>query len=190
MQEYNLDNLVGKEVLLYGICGDLFKISVDGEELILRALEDPEDGYRSSLDKVEVVSKEDLDTNPVFFGFPFKTKCLKDFSKDYSFRGHSFIDEDNWEFLTIGTMDYDDYYPCYIFSWSPKPPKHEILESELKEYKLQLYQLEQDYKRKVITYTNAEKELKDKNTQIECMKCKIKGLEQGIELSKEVYGVK
>lgn len=82
--------------------------------VIFEALEDENDGYRSSLSHVKVISTS----------APLRQKLaeiqvqkLKTNDNDL----FQLVDtEDSHVWLEFGTNDWDDYYPCFIFNVNPK----------------------------------------------------------------------
>ena len=119
----------GKYVNFYGVDGNTFKIG----NVVFEALEDEKDGYRSSLDKV-VVSTQN---NVIFSECPLsQVKLIKTDSSYHSFSSHSFVgyalvDKQNHTWLEVGTDNYDDYYPCFIFRYLPEPVVSEPVVSEI-----------------------------------------------------------
>jgi len=113
--------LVGSEVDYYGADeGDnAFKV----DEVVFKALEDPDDGYRSYLGTINYSE----DHNSIFFRAPIARVRIEAFdcedgSRDD--RGYRFVDvEDGHVWLEFGTKDYNDYYPYFIFRHSPKNGK-------------------------------------------------------------------
>lgn len=103
----------------FGVDGNAFKVG----GAALEAVEDPDDGYRSCL--------KELRTAPdgsIFFRSPVARVCVRVVSQTcdrsaghyYSFRGWELVDADEHRWLRVGTIDYDDYYPCFTFEYSPR----------------------------------------------------------------------
>jgi hypothetical protein len=114
--EINFNELVGHEARLY--------LSLDINTFILgtvkfEVLEDEQDGYRSSMDKVAILDdKVDIRRQQ----FLAKVKVL---SSDIGFQ---IVDaDDNHLWLEFGTEDTDSYYPLFVFRWTPKPSIEEIM---------------------------------------------------------------
>lgn len=96
----------------YGVDGNQFKLG----DFVYEAIEDESDGYRSYLESVEVRGG-----NGIFFGQPLDKVILKEVDDGYfdGFELRSATDEKHvW--LRFGTDNYDDYYPCFTFTYSPK----------------------------------------------------------------------
>lgn len=117
------EDLVVKEFYFYGVDNNSFKIGVH----IFEAEEDEDDGYRSFLRSVEVKDPAGL----IFFGTPIATVRVADLDEISSDRyetrplhdGYQLIDvDDGHVWLRFGTDVSDDYYPCFIFDYMPKPP--------------------------------------------------------------------
>ncbi len=100
----------------YGVDANSFRISFGGEKITLEAVEDPDDGYRSYLECIRV-SKEN---NLIFNNIPYaliKIVITNDSGyQGFEFRG--FDDDHVW--LRVGTNLYDDYYPYFVFEYTPK----------------------------------------------------------------------
>lgn len=100
--------------VFYGVCGNEFKLG----DTIWEAVEDPDDGYRSYLD---CIKKRESDG--IFFRHPLATVKVieKKAYENQDFEGWAFVDIfDNHEWLVVGTEDYNDYYPCFVFYYQPK----------------------------------------------------------------------
>lgn len=136
-----LDTLLGGTYEFYGVDGHSFCIGVNGARMVLEAVEDPGDGYRSYFGcfKTSEVGK-------IFFREPialvrFKTGGLstrcdwmwareseEEISEEVStqksreaFSGWVLEDAQySHTWLTIGTDYGEDYYPCFTFRYSPR----------------------------------------------------------------------
>ena len=115
--------LVGSEVDYYGADDAEHTFKVD--DVIFKALEDPDDGYRSYLGTINYSE----DSNSIFFRAPIARVRIKSFNgqrvpgldDDTPYHGYRFVDvEDGHVWLEFGTKDYDDYYPYFVFRHSPK----------------------------------------------------------------------
>jgi len=105
-----LDKLVGQEFDFYGVDNNSFKLG----DTVFEALEDEDDGYRSSLGSIEVKDPEGL----IFFQTVIARVRVENAP---NIDGHQLVDiDDGHVWLEIGTSDYDDYYPCFVFSYHPK----------------------------------------------------------------------
>lgn len=106
----------------FGVDGNCLKL--DGS--VFEAVEDPDDGYRSSLDYVEPRSAE----GKVFFGQPVDTvrleegPALNDGDRDAPYgQFHGWVlrsVKDGHVWLWFGTDNYDDYYPGFVFRYCPR----------------------------------------------------------------------
>ena len=113
--------LEDKEFYFYGVINNKFKI----DDLVFEALEDPNDGYRSSLGAVVVT-----DDNGNYHKRPLaKVKMIYDDSGEDLL--HKLIDVDtNHLWLTIGTGEFGDYYPYFMFRFNPDITQHDYVEVE------------------------------------------------------------
>ena len=116
--------LEGKTFYFYGVVNNMFKL----DELVFEALEDPDDGYRSSLGAILV--REDT---KLFHRLPI-AKVIVDGINNGSMDkggidGHVLRDVDtNHIWLKIGTGDTDDYYPYFAFNYTPDRTQTAYLE--------------------------------------------------------------
>ena len=110
--------LVGSEVDYYGADGAEHTFKVD--DVIFKALEDPDDGYRSYLGTINYSE----DDHSIFFRTPIARVRIEGFDgrvDGVPFHGYRFIDvEDGHMWLEFGTKDFEDYYPYFIFRHVPK----------------------------------------------------------------------
>lgn len=92
------------------------KFELDG--IIYMATENPDDGYRSYMNELEIISE------PLKFKIPqMQVVCVHETRGEYSSKSDilSFIDVENGKvFLRIGTENTDDYYPYCLFEYKPK----------------------------------------------------------------------
>ena len=104
------------EGAFYGACHDYFRVG----DTLFRAVEDEYDGYRSALD--ELLRETVTDSAEGLFNQPIAMVKVVRVDTDESFDGYHVIDaDDGHRWLEAGT-DYEcDYYPVYVFSYSPKP---------------------------------------------------------------------
>lgn len=108
--------LVGYSWDFFGVENNIFVIGAGNNIIAFEALEDPDDGYRSHLDKIESVSLKNIiyNRNPIA-----EIKIVE--IEENSFHGYHFIDvKDNHIWLKVGTDNWDDYYPCFQFDFHPK----------------------------------------------------------------------
>lgn len=108
------DTLVGQVLPFYGVDNNCFKIG----EWVFEAVEDENDGYRSMMDEVrEITTPSGL----IFFRDPVAmVKVSTVFDVASSMVGYALDDESGHRWLLFGTENYDDYYPCFIFSYAAK----------------------------------------------------------------------
>lgn len=101
----------GEFVPFNGVCDTCFKLA----GIVFEAVEDPNDGYRSYLETIQVRSEANL----TFSRIPFAKVQVKNWS-DGSFTGYALVDRGGHVWLKVGTDNTDDYYPCFTFSYDPK----------------------------------------------------------------------
>lgn len=110
------EDTVGMEFDFYGVCNNEFKLG----DTVFEAVEDPDDGYRSYLESVEV-----RESNGLFFRSPLARVRVEEANAvrpgDHD-EGWRMVDvEDGHEWLFVGTNHYDGYYPYFVFRYTPKP---------------------------------------------------------------------
>lgn len=92
------------------------KFELDG--IIYMATENPDDGYRSYMNELEIINE------PLKFKIPqMQVVCVHDTKDEHGDKSDilSFIDEKNGKvFLRIGTENTDDYYPYCLFEYKPE----------------------------------------------------------------------
>ncbi|MBI4450162.1 hypothetical protein HY634_03825 [Candidatus Uhrbacteria bacterium] len=114
------EETVGKEFNFYGVDGLKFKLG----KSVFEAVEDPDDGYRSLLGSVEVRHLSGC----LFFQRPVARVRVVEVndergSNQRDFVGFHLVDvADGHVWLRLGTDDYDDYYPGFVFTYQPKAP--------------------------------------------------------------------
>lgn len=109
-----LDDLVGKIVPFYGVDNLRFKLG----KIVFEAIEDENDGYRSSLGSIEV----NAEPSDIFFKRPIAhviVESVQDVFEGFILRDSK---DEKHEWLRIGTDDTDDYYPSFVFDYTPKAP--------------------------------------------------------------------
>lgn len=111
----NFDDMVGKEFDFYGVDNNAFKL----DDTVFEAIENPDDGYRSMLDSVEVKDPTGL----IFFSVPVARVKVEKVEDSRMFTSYVLRGLDGHAWLDIGTSDVDDYYPCFVFSYSPRSPE-------------------------------------------------------------------
>jgi hypothetical protein len=114
--------LVGKTFYFYGTFNNLFKI----DDMVLEAIEDPDDGYRSHLGAIchNTTHKAKFHKRPLarveLVEFEGNLNDLKLDTYGSPFHGYILRDVDtNHIWLVVGTDNVDDYYPCFKFWYNP-----------------------------------------------------------------------
>ena len=111
------DELVGKILDLRGVDGNF--VSLDG--MAWEAIEDHDDGYRSSLGVIKCARNH---RELIFQIFPFaQVRLVKIESREREyFDGYHLVDVvDGHLWLKIGTDHSDSYYTWFVFQYDPKP---------------------------------------------------------------------
>lgn len=106
----NFSDLVGKKFHFFGVDNNQFKLCQN----VWEVFENPDDGYRSYMDTVEIVN-----SNSIFFKKPLATVKV---SENLSLEDGYVLDdvEDGHRWLSFGTDHSDSYYPYFVFSYTPK----------------------------------------------------------------------
>jgi len=115
-------NLIGAELEYYGADEGDNTFKVDG--IVFKALEDPDDGYRSYLSTIDYTDEH----NSIFFRSPLALVRIETYDVtaedkylNQANQGYRLVDVvDGHVWLKFGTHNYDDYYPMFIFSHYPK----------------------------------------------------------------------
>lgn len=130
------DSLSDEEMPFYGAHSNCFKVG----SIVFEVLENPDDGYRSSMDMMLIHPNQDMSG---FFDTPLGTVRLErkigisesfhDDAKPGSWNdrhgptesdhydGWCLIDtKDDHVWLEFGTKNYDDWYPMFWFYYRPK----------------------------------------------------------------------
>jgi hypothetical protein len=102
-----------KTYKFYGVDNNSFKLG----KQVFEAIEDPEDGYRSCLGSIEVKDPKGL----IFFKTAVDTVKVVDAAEYSGFKLVSVKDGHVW--LEVGTDYSDNYYPCFVFTYTPRHPK-------------------------------------------------------------------
>lgn len=102
---------VGKEFPFYGAAERQFKLG----DQVWEAIEDEDDGYRSHLGTIE-----QKQSDAIFFQTPLATIVVqtRDSNTEDGFKLVDTADGHVW--LQVGTDNTDDYYPYFIFEYTPK----------------------------------------------------------------------
>lgn len=120
--DHALKGMVGKEFDFYGAANCQFKLN----DVVMEAIEDPSDGYRSYLDCVLVRSEAD---QTIFFQTPIARVRVEYFigsaQSEYGYNNevdfHRLVDVvDGHVWLEFGTDNLGDYYPSFTFRYQPK----------------------------------------------------------------------
>lgn len=103
----------------YGVNDTRFMLGSMLGKKVYKAIEDESDGYRSYLGTIEDGSGE-LFVYPGRSFAKVRVAVIENRFQD----GYALIDaEDEHIWLTIGTDNIDDYYPSFMFNYTPKAPK-------------------------------------------------------------------
>lgn len=116
----HFQSLAGLELEYYGADSGDNTFMVDN--IVFKILEDPNDGYRSTLGAIDYTEQH----NSIFFKTPVARVRIEtyDAPSEDGFgvnQGYRLVDaEDGHVWLEFGTHNYDDYYPMFIFRHMPK----------------------------------------------------------------------
>lgn len=134
-----MNRLDGKRWEFFGVNENAFQVREVGTDVlrIFEAIEDPCDGYRSSLrDLVEIGPDEAAARNLFFSTAPFVVLTGHEVDQTFvydgdqdqipppgvssgRFVGLQLADDNGWRWLLVGTDNQDDYYPGFVFSYLP-----------------------------------------------------------------------
>ena len=109
------EKMIGTTQKFYGVDGCKFKLG----EFVFEAVENPQDGYRSSL-------KEIVPSKGKFQKTLLATVKITEISKKErgrDFIGYALTDRSGHVWLVIGTDEEDCYYPMFEFEYTPKRTK-------------------------------------------------------------------
>ncbi len=123
-----MNRLDGKRWEFFGVNENCLQVRELGTEAkrVFEAIEDESDGYRSCLgDFKELGAGEQLSRKLFFNETPFAvvtSRCPDRLSEvpDRLFDGIQLVDDSGHVWLTVGTDNTENYYPCFEFSYSPK----------------------------------------------------------------------
>lgn len=108
-----LDDVIGHPFNFYGVDNCRFKLG----RYVFEAIEDEADGHRSLLQEVPLVEKKPDD---VFRQRPFTTVKVEKYDDAYC-DGYRLVDvNDGHVWLYLGTDNWEDYYPMFVFRYEPK----------------------------------------------------------------------
>ena len=123
MDNYNIITLTDEysEYEFYGVWSNHFKIG----NLVFEAIEDPDDGYRSYLDSVVLCNE---DTENMKNKFPRKplgvVRVICSGDSNGTKNEIDIIDvKYNHKWLSVYTNHNCDYYPYFVFEYSPLDPE-------------------------------------------------------------------
>jgi hypothetical protein len=135
MSTMHFRSLTGLVLDYYG--ADIAEHSFKIDKIVFKALEDPDDGYRSYLGAIDYTDSH----TSIFFSRPIAKVRIEEFvafadettlnANDVSTTksGYRLVDiEDEHVWVEFGTDYTNDYYPMYIFRHFPKPPVEEVNE--------------------------------------------------------------
>lgn len=106
-----MDLPLNEELGFYGVDGNRFKLGAN----VYEAIEDESDGYRSMLQEIKSVEQQPQD---VFFERRLDTVKMIEDSDGHGYKVVSVKDGHIW--LVMGTDNYDDYYPYFVFNYTPR----------------------------------------------------------------------
>jgi len=119
------DYFLGKEVTLVGYIENItlsngsviiVEFLHNNKTYILKASGNNDDGYRSYIDDISLISNKDVDyKNHTFIHLPpAKVKIIHIDSESYE--SYGFTDEFKHTWVSFGTNNKDDYYPYYFLN--------------------------------------------------------------------------
>ncbi len=113
--------LLNKVFYFYGVFNHKFKI----DELVFEVLEDPDDGYRSHLGAIVLVDdKSKFQRKPI-------AEVTMVYEETQTSRFYKLVDINQGHvWLKIGTDYIDDYYPYFVFKYTPNVLQTEYLTVE------------------------------------------------------------
>lgn len=109
-----LDDIVGQRVGFCGVDNQTIVLLVDGKLRAFEVVEDEEDGYRSSLEEVREVPIGDT----IHFREPVADVIVSEIAAARC-DGYQFADDSGHVWLQVGTDYSCDYYPCFVFDYTP-----------------------------------------------------------------------
>jgi hypothetical protein len=111
------DDLIGKEFNFFGAAEHEFRL----DDIVWKAVEDEEDGYRSHLDTIQGVLATILYSTPLARVRLSYNEEVDNGEDNELYRLTDVTDGHIW--LTFGTKNTSDYYPYFVFDYQPKEPK-------------------------------------------------------------------
>lgn len=109
-----LDDIVGQRVGFCGVDNQTIVLLVDGKLRAFDVVEDEEDGYRSSLEEVREVPIGDT----IHFREPVADVIVSEIAAARC-DGYQLADDSGHVWLQVGTDYSCDYYPCFVFDYTP-----------------------------------------------------------------------
>lgn len=133
-----MKRLDGKRWEFFGVNENTFQVREVGTDAkrIFEAIEDPDDGYRSSLKELKEIDQAEAAQRNLFFNEkPFVVLTGHELDETFEFDGERRIpppgissgrfvglqlaDDSGHPWLFVGTDNNDDYYPGFVFSYLP-----------------------------------------------------------------------
>ncbi len=123
-----LEDLIGPHILTaveHGDAPELRRSPYDGipntfmftlDGTTYRAVEDPDDDYRSSMEDIDVLS---LQLRNVFEPIAVEGRMKASFNGNQN-DVLELVNSKGNVILAVGTENTDDYYPCWVANWSPE----------------------------------------------------------------------
>lgn len=108
--------LLNKTVDLFGVAYGSDQDSVKLDGVVWTFVCDPDDGYRSYCGDVR---REPDTTIGPFFERAIARVVVREWEGG-TVDGFELVDDTGHVWLTVGTDDTDDYYPSYVFDYTPK----------------------------------------------------------------------
>lgn len=108
----------------YGVDNHTFCLGKGDTKIVLEAVEDESDGYRSYFGCFSVSP-----LNKIFFRTPLARVHVRKTEKRVGygkFSGWELVDESGHTWLRVGTDNTDDYYPCFAFEYAVPGDQHEF----------------------------------------------------------------
>lgn len=112
MKTIDFDTLIGSKAKLYNYVNDIYAFQLGS--VLFEVVEDPNDGYRSSMEEVRILSDGNKKVSKDFLGDVIIEAC-----PDADFDGYILRDVANGHtWLKFGTDNSDSYYPSFTFEWN------------------------------------------------------------------------
>lgn len=112
MDSVDFNRLTGIKAALH-YCSDDYCFQLG--DVIFEVVENEDDGYRSSMDEVRIVEREALSKYPHNHFLEEVTILAGDEDSMWKILG-----ADGHRWLQFGTRDASDYYPTFVFDWTPR----------------------------------------------------------------------